>query len=297
MRVIPLRSGHRRVFKYVFIAVLVAWLIGIIAVYLRHSNFQLLNPAGQVAAKQRHLMMITVILAAMVIVPVYIMTFLIVWRYHEGNEKATYNPELTGNLKAELVWWGIPAAIILFLSIITWQTSHSLDPRKQLVSQTRPLTIQVVALDWKWLFIYPNQQVASVNYLTLPLNQPVKFDITADAPMNSFWIPQLGGQIYAMPGMATQLNLVANKAGDYDGSSANISGKGFDDMRFTTHVTSDAGYQAWIQSAKSANSALDLPTYDNLAKPDTSVDQTLYSSVENNLFQHVILKYMAPGTK
>jgi len=205
-------------FKIGFVAAMVLWFLGIIVWYLHKQNFAVLNPAGQVASRQRQLIIVTVLLGLLVVLPVYAMTFVIAWRYREGNTKAKYSPELSGNRWAESLWWGIPSAIILVLSIITWRTSHSLDPFKPLNSTKPAMSIEAVALDWKWLFIYPQEGIASVNYVQFPVGTPVDFYITADAPMNSLWIPQLGSQIYAMPGMAMQLHLVANKAGNYYGS-------------------------------------------------------------------------------
>ena len=290
------RKSHNQKYKIGFIALLVLWFLGIIVWYLHGQNFAVLNPAGQVASKERHLMIITVLLGLVVIVPVYGMTFAIAWRYREGNKRAKYSPELSGNVYAETLWWGIPSAIILVLSIITWQSSHALDPFKPLnVPGKQPLVVDVVALDWKWLFIYPGQGVASINYMQFPVGTPVDFYITADAPMNSLWIPQLGSQIYAMPGMSTQLHLVADKAGNYYGSSANISGAGFAGMNFTASATSQSAYDSWLRIAKSSPNQLDNNTYRHLAEPSQNNPVTLYSSVDGNLYENVLLKYMVPG--
>ena len=238
---------------------------------------------------------ITLLLGLMVLIPVFIMTFVIAYKYREGNKQAKYSPELVGNLGAELIWWAIPIAIISVLSAIAWNSSHALDPHKPLGIAGDPLTIQVVALDWKWLFIYPGQGIASVNYFQFPVNTPVTFSITSDAPMNSFWIPQLGGQIYAMPGMSTSLHLIANKVGDYDGSSANISGAGFAGMRFTAAASSSAQFADWVQTAKNDPHQLDMNTYSQLAKPSQNNPVALYSSVDNSLYDRVLVKYMGDG--
>ncbi|HSX45473.1 MAG TPA: ubiquinol oxidase subunit II [Candidatus Saccharimonadia bacterium] len=281
--------------KRAFVAVLVLWFIGIIVWYLHAKNFAVLNPAGEVASKERDLMFVTVGLGLLVVIPVYIMTFTIAWRYREGNKKARYQPELTGNRWVETVWWGVPILIIGILSVITWNSSHALDPRKALDVAGKPLNVHVVALDWKWLFIYPEQGVASVNQMEVPVGRPVNFTITADAPMNSFWIPQLGSQIYAMPGMQTHLNLVADKAGIYQGSSANLSGDGFAGMRFQAIAGPQQEFNDWVQSAKNAPGALDLASYDHLAKPSQYNPVAFYSSIDPQLFSHVLLKYMVPG--
>ena len=281
--------------KRVVISVVIAWFIGIMAWYLHGKNFAVLNPAGSIAVKERDLMLVTVTLGLSVIIPVFIMTFLFAWRYREGNKKSKYSPEMSGNRWLETIWWGIPSAIILVLSIITWNSSHSLDPHKALnVGSKPPLTIQVVALDWKWLFIYPRENVASVNWVQLPVGTPVTFNITADAPMNSFWIPQLAGQIYAMPGMSTQLHLIADREGAFEGSSANISGRGFAGMRFTAKAGSDKEFSNWLETARHSPVKLDRATYNDLVKRSENEPVSLYSSVEKNLYDQVVLKYMTP---
>jgi cytochrome o ubiquinol oxidase subunit II len=282
--------------RRIFITAFALWFVGIIAWYLHDKNFAVLNPGGSVAAKERNLMVVTALLGLLVIVPVYIMLFSFAWRYREGNKKAKFSPELSGNRWLEAIWWGIPAAIIMVLSIITWNSSHALDPHKALPVAGKPaITIQVVALDWKWLFIYPKQNVASVNWLQLPVGTPVNFIVTADAPMNSFWIPQLGSQIYAMPGMSTQLHLLADKAGYYQGSSANISGRGFAGMRFMARAGSDKEFGTWLQAARRSPLALSAGAYRNLAKQSENNPVAIYSSVEPSLYDKVVLKYMTPG--
>jgi cytochrome o ubiquinol oxidase subunit 2 len=281
--------------KIILISVAVLWFIGIMVWYLHTKDIAVLNPKGIIATRERRLMVATVLLGLLVIIPVYIMTFAFAWKYRESNKKASYAPELTGNAAAETVWWGVPTIIILALSVLTWQTSHSLDPHRQLVSAKKPLNIQVIALNWKWLFIYPEQGIASVNYLRVPVDTPLNFDITADAPMNSFWIPQLGSQIYAMPGMSTQLHLMATSAGSYEGSSANLSGSGFAGMRFTTDATSEPEFNAWLTTVHSQPGSLETQTYRQLARPSQNVEPRQYASVAPDLYRQVLLKYMAPG--
>lgn len=281
-------------YRRIFIAGIVLWLLGLFFWYLQGKNFAVLNPAGIVAFEQRKLLIVTLLLGLLVVVPVFILTFVIAWRYREGNTKAKYSPELSGNFFAESIWWGVPTIIIVVLSVITWNSSYALDPKKPLSSKD-PLVVQVIALEWKWLFIYPKQGVASINQIQLPINTPVRFQITADAPMNSFWIPQLGGQIYAMTGMTRQLNLMADKAGSYNGSSANLSGKGFAGMRFTADVGSDTDFKSWVLKAKRAETMLNTQSYQQLAKPSSDHPATLYSAVEPNLFDDVLKKYMAPA--
>jgi cytochrome o ubiquinol oxidase subunit 2 len=179
--------------------------------------------------------------------------------------------------------------------VVTWNSSHNLDPYKPLASNVKPLTIQVVALQWKWLFIYPEQGIATVNFAQIPEDVPINFEITSDAPMNSFWIPQLGGQIYAMPGMSTKLHLMAEEPGDYRGSSANISGEGYWAMRFTTRASSQEKFDDWVAEVKTSKQWLDAAEYKQLAKPSEDEPQIFYSAFDDDLYDTVVMKYMSPG--
>lgn len=275
--------------------VAVLWLIGLLAYYLHRSNFAVLNSKGMVAHQERDLMVFTVALGLLVVLPVLVMTFFIAWKYREGNHKAKYSPEWDHNVLYETLWWGIPTLIIVVLSVITWNSSHALDPHNPLKTAAKPLNVQVVALDWKWLFIYPDQGIATVNYVQFPEKTPVNFQITADAPMNSFWIPQLGGQIYAMAGMSTRLSLMADSTGEYTGSSANLSGGGFAGMQFTAKSTSKADFKTWIEYVKQRPVGLGMQEYRLLAKPTRDNPPAYYSSAEAGLYDKVIMKYMTPG--
>jgi cytochrome o ubiquinol oxidase subunit 2 len=235
-------------------------------------------------------------LMLIIVIPVFIMTFFIVYRYREGG-KGKYRPDFYHSRVLESVWWLIPTVLICVLSVITWRATHQLNPYKTIASNQPGLDIEVVALDWKWLFIYPNQNVASVNYLVLPVNHPVTFYITADAPMNSFWIPQLGGQIYAMAGMSTQLNLMATSPGNYYGSSANISGNGFAGMHFDTHAVSDNSFNAWVRQAASSKTTLSQQQYNVLDQPSINNPVSYYSNPGPSLYDSIIMKYMAPGAQ
>ena len=287
-------ASYNKNYRRFLITVVVIWFIGLLVWYLHAKNFAILNPRGLVAIKQRRLMLTTVLLSLIVVIPVYVMLFSFAWRYREGR-KARYSPNLSGHWLLETIWWGIPSILILILSVITWNTSHSLAPQQPLASTVKPLTIQVVALQWNWLFIYPEQKVASLNYVELPVGQPVRFKITADAPMNSFWIPQLGSQIYAMPGMSTTLNLRADQAGSYEGSSANISGRGFADMRFTAQADTPGSFEDWLQSTQLAADPLEMSDYNQLAKPSDHRSPKVFSSVAPDLYDQVLLKYTGPG--
>jgi cytochrome o ubiquinol oxidase subunit 2 len=260
--------------------------------YLRDVNFALLNPKGSIAHQERQLILFAAMLSLIVVVPVFALLFGIIWRYRVGNKKAVYKPDWDGSKTLETIWWLVPSLLIVVLSVVTWTSSHKLDPYKPLVSNVKPLKVQVVALDWKWLFIYPEQNIASVNFLEVPTNTPINFEITSDAPMNSLWIPQLGGQIYAMPGMSTALHLEADTAGDYKGYSANISGKGFAGMNFTTRAAEQGDFDQWVESARRSPQVLSQDVYNKLAKPSQNNKPTTYSAIQSNLYDTIVMKYM-----
>lgn len=260
--------------------------------YLSHADIDVLSPRGSVAARERNLMYFTLALSSIVVIPVFILTGLIAWRYREGNSKAKYSPELDHNVTAEAIWWIVPTIIIAVLSVVTFKSSHELDPFKPIVNGTKSLVVEVVALQWKWLFIYPEQSIASVNFVQFPAGTPIEFKITSDAPMNSFWIPRLGGQIYAMSGMSTQLHLVANQPGSFRGSSANISGEGFAGMSFVAKASSQAEFDVWLADVRQDSKRLSLSSYNQLAKPSRDNPISYYSPTEAGLYDAVVMKYM-----
>lgn len=289
-------KGVNKKLKIIIFSLLGLIVLTLTAGYFRHTNIPVLEPAGSIGRQERNLIIFALGLSLIVVIPVYILLFSFAWRYREGNKKkAKYSPELDGNWLAETVWWLIPTVLITILSVVTWQSSHALDPYRTLASGVKPLKIQVIAMDWKWLFIYPDQHVASVNFFQFPKNTPLDFQITADAPMNSFWIPQLGGQIYAMPGMSTELHLIADRTGSFHGSSANISGDGFARMTFTARSGSQADFDTWMRQVKRSPDRLDMAGYNRLAKPGESAVK-YYSSVQNELFNLEVTKYLVPMT-
>ncbi len=255
------------------------------------------DPKGAIALAEKNLIITSVLLMLIVIIPVFILTFYFAYKYRENNTKATYAPEWSHSTKLEFVWWGIPILIILALGIITWKSSHDLDPYKPLpVNGKEPIVIQVVSLNWKWLFIYPNEQIATLNYLNIPKDTPIAFLLTSDAPMNSFWIPQLSGQIYTMPGMETKLHIIANENGKFEGMSANYSGYGFSGMGFIVEASSTEDYNKWVSKVKSSSSEiLDNNTYIKLAKFSLNDKIKTYSSVKPKLFYDILMKYMSPN--
>lgn len=256
------------------------------------GDIVVLNPKGWVGMKQRDLIFLATALMFIVVVPVFLLTFFIVWKY-KASHQGKYNPDWSYSYLAESIWWGIPLVIVLILSVYAWKSTYELDPYKPLVHEKERLKIQVVALDWKWLFIYPEQKIASVNFLQFPEETPIDFEITADAPMNSFWIPQLGGQVYAMPGMKTKLHLIANALGEFRGSSANLSGVGFAGMKFIAKASTDGEFAAWVESVKSSN-PLGLEEYKRLAEQSSNNPVAFYTLQTENLFEEIVMKYMAP---
>ncbi len=191
-----------------------------------------------------------------IIVPTFILLFVVAWKYRAKNAKAKYDPEHSHGVFGELILWMIPSVVIAVMAVITWNATHKLDPYKPLESEVKPLTIQVVALDWKWLFIYPEQGIATLNFVQFPERTPIHFELSADgSPMNSFWIPQLSGQIYSMTGMTTQLHIMADGPGEYTGRAAEINGEGFADMTFVAKSTSQSDFEDWVAERKTISSA------------------------------------------
>lgn len=271
--------------------------VALTAWYLARHSIPVLQPRGLIGYKERQLLIVGCLLAVIVVVPTFAIAIYIAVKYREENHttKTKYKPDFDHSRLFESIWWGIPIVIIGILCVVAWQSAHSLDPYKALASTKKPLTVQVVALDWKWLFIYPEQNIASVNLAEIPVGTPVEFQVTSDTIMNSFWVPQLGGQIYAMPGMITQLHLVADKAGSYFGSPANIAGKGFSRMNFTVRAGSQADFDAWVKAARQTPKALNAETYAALAKPSDSVPVTYYAGVPDNFVEDLAMKYMMPA--
>lgn len=265
------------------------------AVYVQHVNIPILEPAGPVAAAEKNIIVATFLLCAIVVVPVFIMLFTFAWRYREGSPTShiEHKPDWDhDNFVAELIWWFVPAVIVAILGVIAWQSSHALDPYKPLEGGGQTLTIDVVSLDWKWLFIYPEQGIASVNLVEFPEQTDVHFYLTSDAPMNSFWVPQLAGQIMTMPGMTTQLNFAASRTGDFNGSSANISGEGFAGMAFTAAAVTEEQFDEWVAGVQASSTPLTASSYATLASPSEYNPVTFYSPVDPNLFDAIISKYM-----
>ena len=252
------------------------------------SKFIVLDPKGPVGRQEMDLIIISVILCAVIIIPVLAIFFHIIFRYKDtpGN-KAPYQPEWADSKVLEIVWWGIPVVIIAILGVFTARTTLNLT--KPPVKDVTPVVVQVTSLDWKWLFTYPGQRIATVNYAVIPAGVPIQFVLTSDAPMNSFWVPQLGGQEYSMPGMSMGLWLQADKTGEYFGSGANFTGRGFAHMQFRVKAVSQADFNKWAAGLKKNSPALTNDGYRELSKPG-NVKELSFSSYPKNLYENIVNK-------
>ena len=248
-----------------------------------------LDPQGPIGAAERLILVNATVVMLAVIIPVIILTLGFAWWFRAGNTKAQYLPDWEYSGPIELIVWSIPALVVVFLAGMAWISTHDLDPPRPLASATaKPIDIQVVSLDWKWLFIYPEQGVASVNRLVVPAGAPLHFSITSSGVMNSFFVPQLGSQIYAMAGMTTQLYLQADKPGTYPGRSVQFSGDGFSDMRFDVVALEPAAFDDWVKQTKAAGGTLDPGSYATLAKPGIVTQPSAYGTVAPGMFESAI---------
>jgi len=275
--------------------VAVAALLGFLTWAMMQPDVAVLQPKGSIANEQYKLLMFTLLLSAVVVIPVFILAGVVAFRYRESNpKKAKYNPNFKSSSRLEALWWGIPIAIITILAVITWTSSHSLDPYKKIESSAKPVEVQVVALQWKWLFIYPEQKIATVDLLKFPEKTPLNLTLTADAPMNAFWIPELGGQIYAMNGMSSQLSLMADGKGTYAGKSTNISGEGYARMNFSAQSVSHSDFDTWVQQVRQKNKSLTMADYEKLSQPSVSNknEPQYYILQEPKLYDSILNKYM-----
>ncbi|MDQ0063873.1 ubiquinol oxidase subunit II [Paenibacillus harenae] len=281
-----------------FIRMLTPVLLLLMAVTLSGcgEQFIVLDPKGPIGESQKDLIYLSTILCAVIIVPVLILTAIIVWRYRDKKgSTAKYRPNWEHSTKLEIIWWGIPIVIIIALATVTVKYTHALEPSKPIASEKEAITIQVTSLDWKWLFKYPDENIATVNYVKIPEDVPVRFQLTSDTAMNSFWIPQLGGQLYSMSGMAMTLFLQADEQGSYFGSGANFNGKDFAQMTFTVDATTEQDYNAWVQEVKNSAPALTMEGFEKLTEPGTS-DKQLFSSFPEGLFDKIVTQYVEEGS-
>ena len=269
---------------------------------LAGCNTILLNAPGDIARQQGDLIIVSTLLMLIIIVPVISLILFFAWRYRASNKNATYKPDWDHSLQLELVIWAAPLLIIIALGAITWISTHTLDPYRPLdriaegrpvPEGTEPLVVEVVALDWKWLFLYPEQGIATVNELAAPVDRPIEFRLTSSTVMNAFYIPALAGMIYTMPGMQTELNAVMNAPGEYEGFSSNYSGAGFSGMRFRFHALDEAGFHDWVAKVRDGGK-LDRQTYLVLEKPSEREPVQHFGSVEDGMFDAILNRCVDP---
>lgn len=260
---------------------------------IQSATFALLSPKGIIAAQEKSLMLTALMLMLSVVAVVFALYFFVVWKYRANNSQSRYSPESDSQRAFWLIWL-IPGSVIFIIAGLIWETTHELDPYRPLNLPVKPLTVQVVALRWKWLFIYPEQRIASVNFLQFPEKTPLNLELTADAPMNSFWIPQLGGQMYAMTGMSTSLHLMAQEAGDYQGSAAEISGQGFAGMRFLARSSAPEDFNGWVSRVKATGASLDWAEYKRLSQPSENEAPRTYALTDVDLYNSIMAQFMAP---
>jgi cytochrome o ubiquinol oxidase subunit 2 len=275
------------------------------ALLLAGCNTIVMNPHGDIARQQAHLIVTSTLLMLVIIVPVIALTLFFAFRYRQSNSNAQYSPDWDHSTRLELIIWGAPLLIIIALGAITWISTHKLDPYRPLdriaegkpvPAGTKPLVVQVVAMDWKWLFVYPEQGIATINELAAPVDRPIEFHITASTVMNAFYVPALAGMIYAMPGMETQLHAVINKPGNYAGISANYSGAGFSDMKFRFLGMSEGDFAAWVDENREDGQTLDRLAYLKLEAPSHDEPVRRFARVDHDLYE-AVLNRCADGGK
>ena len=287
-----MNKAKKRLGLAVFILIfVVAW-----GIYLSRVSIPVLQPKGPVADKEFRLFLLILGLLCTVAIPVFMLLAYTVWRYRDDNpRRGSYVPEWEHSRWLEATWWAIPAVLIAIVSVITWNATYALNPYKPLNPNRPALTIQVVSMDWKWLFIYPKQHIASVNLVEFPRHEQVHFYLTSDAPMNSFWVPQLSGQIYTMAGMQTQLYMSADVVGNFVGRSANISGVGFASMQFSAKSVTSKEFNSWVEKVRTHSPRLSILAYTQLERPSSYVPPHYYSYPAKHLFGLIIDKYMLPA--
>lgn len=256
---------------------------------LSSDSALLTHPKGLIAQKEHQLMKINLLLMLTILLPTLIFLLFTVWKRSRSAAQTSEAPPVV----KQLILWIAPALVVAVMALITWRATHALDPYRPLSSDTPPLTIQVIALDWKWLFIYPEQGIATLNFVQFPVRTPIELKLAADgSPMNSFWIPQLSGQIYAMTGMVTTLHIMADEPGEYTGRAAEINGEGFANMTFIAQSTSLSDFEAWVAQVKQSPVQLTHATYQKLVPPSEEHQAIYYSSVETDLFNQIVQKNM-----
>ncbi|RFC62621.1 ubiquinol oxidase subunit II [Fulvimarina endophytica] len=268
------------------------------------GDLVVLFPNGDIAARQRDMLLIATGLMLLIIIPVLVMTFVFAWRYRASNKASNYRADWDHSTKVELAIWAAPLLIIILLGAVTWVGTHLLDPYRPLDSITtsaevdtdqEPLVVEVVALNWKWMFVYPEYGIATVNELAAPVNRPIRFELTAESVMNAFYVPTLAGMIYAMPGMETKLHAVVNKAGVYDGFASHYNGAGFSNMRFKFHGQSPEEFDAWVSKVRESGDTLDRDTYLDLAQPSQADPVRYFGAIDPMLYTRIVGMCVAEG--
>ncbi|HSX17515.1 MAG TPA: COX aromatic rich motif-containing protein [Patescibacteria group bacterium] len=277
------------------VALGLAGLTVVIVTLMHGNNVALFDSRGTIAHGQRELMFTVTGILLIIAIPALFLVYFIAWKYRESNTKAARgSSKAHGNRMLVANIWLIPCLFALVLALIMWPAAHRLDPKHVIDADAKPITIQVISMRWKWVFIYPEQHIATVNFVQIPEHTPVKFMLTGDeAPMSSFWIPNLGGQLYSMTGHVNQLNLVGDTQGDYVGSSAEINGAGFAGMKFTTRVSPRNAFDFWVSDVKLSGKTLNETEYQKLLKPSQDNPPAFYAAVDGDLYDTVIMKYMA----
>lgn len=259
-------------------------------------NMALLDPAGPIGAHEKTVLLTAFGLMLLVVVPVFVMTAVFAWRYRASNKKAAYRPKWDFAWKIDAVVWLVPAIIVTALGVLSWKTTHELSPYRALAGSKKPIQVEAIAMDWKWLFIYPKRHIATVNQLVFPANRDISFKLTSATVMTSFFIPRLGTQIYAMAGMRTKLHLLADKTGTFVGRNFQLSGRGYSDMRFKAVATTPAKFHHWVQKVRQSGQALTLGKLKTLEKPSIPKSVIHYASVKPHLFQRVIDQFRTAQT-
>jgi cytochrome o ubiquinol oxidase subunit 2 len=263
------------------------------AMFMASCNEGVLDPRGPVGKAERVILYDSTAIMLAVVIPVIVLTLVFAWWFRARNSQARYRPDWEYSGRIEMIIWSIPALIILFLGGIAWTGSHDLDPPAPLAESKAPLDIEVVSIDWRWLFIYPQEGIASLNRLVVPAGVPLRFRLTSTTVMNSFFVPQLGSQIYAMPNMVTRLNLEADEPGTFEGLSAQFSGDGFSDMRFDLVSTEAEAFKSWVSTTKTQGGILDARTFEDLARPAKADGAQTYAQVSEGLFDRISSRSMA----
>lgn len=269
----------------------------LLALLMQGRDLPVFSPSGIIAQQEKDLIIFTLLLSTVVVVPVFLMLGIFATRYRANGGTGQYTPDEEDNHWFEVLWWGIPILIIGILGVVTVVSTHQLDPSRPLVSSVKPLNVQVVALQWRWLFIYPDKGIATINELHIPTGTPIDFRLTADGPMAGFWVPALGTQTYAMTGMSMPLKLQADKEGSYRGSNSNITGTGYSDMDFQTIATSRSDFDKWASGvvANKNHQHIDWGVYESAAMPVRDKSVYYYHLHDHNLYNEVVKKYASNG--